>query len=194
MQSENYYTTLNFDVKKRPHPGMSQGMMEAAQRCPRWHRIALGIGGAGHLLLLGAVIALSLRGFWYHPTGCNGEGPSINTSDLHSSQCLQNQGTHRESKNITAAVSAFTGCAGDWLHHGGKCYFFSMTLKSWSDSRDDCAKRDAQLLEIQDASELVFIHNSRKAKNRAWIGLRITAPGHQWKWVTGLAVDTVRII
>ncbi|XP_029436646.1 killer cell lectin-like receptor subfamily F member 1 isoform X2 [Rhinatrema bivittatum] len=195
MQGEDYYTALNFDVKKRPRPGASQDMKEAKPQVPHWYRPAFRISGVLNVVLLLTVIALRIFGFLCNQddahTRCrkplgNSSVPGCGTWQIDSSP------SHSAAPLCPCLPGSGSGaqpCPMDWLWHKGKCYYFSRdTGRSWSRSREDCAKRDSQLLVIQDQEEKDFIHHQAGDRYH-WIGLHISSPGRSWTWVDGSPIS-----
>ncbi|KAJ7317284.1 hypothetical protein JRQ81_003446, partial [Phrynocephalus forsythii] len=45
-------------------------------------------------------------------------------------------------------------CPGHWNFHRDKCYWKSQHVKTWNQSRDDCLRKNAELLVIQDKEEM----------------------------------------
>uniref|UniRef100_A0A8C3XIQ2 C-type lectin domain-containing protein n=1 Tax=Chelydra serpentina TaxID=8475 RepID=A0A8C3XIQ2_CHESE len=80
-------------------------------------------------------------------------------------------------------------CPRHWAPHRDKCYWLSQESKYWSRGRDDCSRRGAHLLVIQDREELEFIQNITRNQNEVWIGLNITSPGRKWTWVDGSSLN-----
>ncbi|XP_069058027.1 killer cell lectin-like receptor subfamily F member 1 [Pleurodeles waltl] len=78
-------------------------------------------------------------------------------------------------------------CPGEWLMHGGKCYYFSSELKNWTKSHEYCSSSDSHLAVIKDKAELDFL--SSKIYKYHWIGFFNTAPGRCWTWVNGSALN-----
>uniref|UniRef100_K7F399 C-type lectin domain-containing protein n=1 Tax=Pelodiscus sinensis TaxID=13735 RepID=K7F399_PELSI len=135
--------------------------------CPRWHRTALGLGWAGNLILLGAVMALAVLVSQY---------PSQNP---------QTPGVPQSTERSHSRGAGCKLCPRHWVPHRDKCYWLSDGSKYWSRGRDDCSRKRSRLLVIQDWKEMAFIQNIRRDQNPVWIGLNITSPGSNWTWVDG---------
>ncbi|KAF6118040.1 C-type lectin like 1 [Phyllostomus discolor] len=45
----------------------------------------------------------------------------------------------------------------DWKLHGGKCYWFATSKKSWVESGKDCAMKNSQLMVIRDFTDMKSI-------------------------------------
>ncbi|KAF5897166.1 antigen like protein, partial [Clarias magur] len=73
----------------------------------------------------------------------------------------------------------------------GKCFAFNSSLyfmsnekKKWTESREDCRKRGADLVIINNKEEQSFIADKLQG-GRAWIGLSDRDTEGEWKWVDG---------
>ncbi|KAM5142383.1 C-type lectin domain family 2 member B-like [Mantella aurantiaca] len=75
-------------------------------------------------------------------------------------------------------------CPLNWVAFEGKCYFFSEDRNSWLSSRENCQKRNGDILCMEDTAEEKFISTQVTLKNgHFWVGLR--KHSSQWIWETG---------
>ncbi|XP_030276593.1 CD209 antigen-like protein E isoform X2 [Sparus aurata] len=69
-----------------------------------------------------------------------------------------------------------------WVYFHPSFYYISSIKKSWTDSRDDCLQRGADLIIINTKDEQEF---ARKFHALPWIGLTDRETKGMWKWVDG---------
>ncbi|XP_039373264.1 killer cell lectin-like receptor subfamily B member 1B allele C isoform X3 [Mauremys reevesii] len=173
MAGNIVYADLNFAGASSGPPYPSQHL--SLPQCPHWHRIALGVGWAGNVILAGVVIVL---GVWVTKGSCLDDF----RSQLKQTLCVSSLSNATEGSKCKL-------CPRDWLLHRRKCYWVSKEVKYWKKSFEDCTVKRSQMLVIQDQDEMDFIRNVTKAVNHIWIGLNVTSPEKNWMWVDGSLVN-----
>ncbi|KAI4879186.1 hypothetical protein NFI96_009089, partial [Prochilodus magdalenae] len=76
-----------------------------------------------------------------------------------------------------------------WRYFNSSFYYISTERKSWSESRQYCTERGADLVMIDSREEQVFI-NRLRGDQTAWIGLIYRNTEGGWRWVDGSSVTT----
>ncbi|XP_070767851.1 CD209 antigen-like protein C [Enoplosus armatus] len=81
-------------------------------------------------------------------------------------------------------------CPRGWLVFGSSCYYVSSQRGSWDGSRQDCARRDADLVVIGSRQEQAFLTGLTMA---AWVGMTDREEEGTWIWVDGTLVNKSRL-
>ncbi|XP_028454177.1 CD209 antigen-like protein E [Perca flavescens] len=73
-----------------------------------------------------------------------------------------------------------------WRRFQCSCYYKSIEMKNWTESRRDCQNRGADLVIIHSKDEYDFVSELNKPET-SWIGLESVSTNdwskHEWKWV-----------
>ncbi|XP_044839583.1 killer cell lectin-like receptor subfamily F member 1 [Mauremys mutica] len=193
MEDEEGYTELNLRPKMTSSDRPCQPGTQDHTQCPRWHRLAAGLGAAGILILLGAVIAMGVWVSQLKGSLNSLENKGTRETLIHQSNCstgLKDFHFHLkqfvcESSHNSTEGSGCKLCPPNWLLHRDKCYWVSKEKNPWDKSRDDCSRRSSRLLVIRDQDEMTFIQNTTRDTNQIWLGLTVTSPARKWTWVDG---------
>ncbi|KAL6467025.1 hypothetical protein MHYP_G00248290 [Metynnis hypsauchen] len=76
-----------------------------------------------------------------------------------------------------------------WRYFNSHIYYISTEKKRWSESRQDCRERGADLLIINSRGEQEFINRIFRG-HEAWIGLTDQSTEGTWKWVDDSPLTT----
>ncbi|KAG7313966.1 hypothetical protein KOW79_022462 [Hemibagrus wyckioides] len=76
-----------------------------------------------------------------------------------------------------------------WISFSSSIYYISNEVKTWHESRQDCEKREGDLVIINNKEEQEFI-TKHLGNKRAWIGLSDKDTEGEWKWVDGKPLTT----
>ncbi|XP_039677183.1 CD209 antigen-like protein A [Perca fluviatilis] len=72
-----------------------------------------------------------------------------------------------------------------WTRYQCSCYYKSIKMKNWTESRKDCQNRGADLVIIKSKEENDFVSELNKPET-SWIGLQSVSTNDwndEWKWV-----------
>ncbi|XP_026232665.1 uncharacterized protein LOC113173469, partial [Anabas testudineus] len=76
-------------------------------------------------------------------------------------------------------------CPAGWTKFSCSCYFLSTESGSWTEGRQDCRTRGADLVVIDSDEEQTFLSNFTKEDMWSWIGLTDGEQENSWKWIDG---------
>ncbi|KAF5892650.1 antigen like protein, partial [Clarias magur] len=77
-----------------------------------------------------------------------------------------------------------------WTYSNSSVYIIINEQKSWTESRQNCIEREADLVIINSKEEQEFVTKLRGSGKRAWIGLRGRDRENKWKWVDDTTLIT----
>uniref|UniRef100_A0A9J8DLD6 Si:ch73-122g19.1 n=1 Tax=Cyprinus carpio carpio TaxID=630221 RepID=A0A9J8DLD6_CYPCA len=72
----------------------------------------------------------------------------------------------------------------EWIYYQFSFYYMSNETKNWTESRQDCLKKGADLIIINSSEEQDFVKNIT-VNREFWIGLTDSDVEGSWKWVDG---------
>ncbi|XP_028668320.1 FRAS1-related extracellular matrix protein 1b [Erpetoichthys calabaricus] len=82
--------------------------------------------------------------------------------------------------NPQPQVSKTASCPEGWTLHGGRCYFLSDKVASWTGAEMDCGRRfQSHLVSVHSSTEMTWLRQFAKGQP-FWIGLRSTSEGITW--------------
>ncbi|XP_071263138.1 C-type lectin domain family 4 member E-like isoform X2 [Salvelinus alpinus] len=83
--------------------------------------------------------------------------------------------------------SVHLSCSEGWNKFESCWYFVSTERETWSESREDCLERGADLVIINSREEQTYLFSLKKG---VWIGLTDSETEGFWKWVDGTPLNT----
>lgn len=96
---------------------------------------------------------------------------------------VQNKNLDKEKADLKRRYNMLNPtCLEAWKKFGSSLYYISDRTESWDESRQNCLKRGADLMIINDRGEQEFICTF---KMFFWIGLTDRETKGTWKWVDG---------
>ncbi|KAF5889948.1 antigen like protein, partial [Clarias magur] len=145
-----------------------------------WSRCYRLTGVCGVLLCVLLLTAVTL--LWIKFTNVNEDNNQLKTS--YDNLTIMRDGLQRERGELISFFSKM-----DWTYFSSSLYYISNESKNWTESRQDCRVRGADLVIINSTEEQKFI-NTLVGSRRAWIGLTDRDQEDEWKWVDNTTLIT----
>ncbi|XP_047387133.1 C-type lectin domain family 17, member A [Sciurus carolinensis] len=79
-------------------------------------------------------------------------------------------------------------CPEGWLPFEGKCYYFSLSTKSWDEARKFCQENYSHLVIINTLAEHNFVAKAHGSPRVYWLGLNDKGREGDWRWLDGSPV------
>ncbi|XP_070767998.1 CD209 antigen-like protein E [Enoplosus armatus] len=167
VQSEQSEITMDYvnlpDASDRNNALKSGGVTAAVPERKLYRLVAVSFG---LLCILQAALNISLR-------------LALHSSDSTVSCKNLTEETDELKRKLTNFDKYFQQ---GWVYFHPSFYYISSIKKSWTESRDDCLQRGADLMIINSKEEQDF---TRKLHKLMWVGLTDREIKGTWKWVDG---------
>ncbi|XP_073685570.1 CD209 antigen-like protein C [Garra rufa] len=180
-ESADYVRDLDFRTETNTHqPHQPTGSDSVKSRCSRAAVVCLVLLCA---LLLATVIVLCVH---IHTNNTNytkeRDGLLTNITNLREERnelIIKNKNISNKTQLLNQLELLYK-----WIYYQSSFYYMSTEKKNWTESRQDCLKRRADLIIINNSEEQEFVKKITE-KREFWIGLTDTAEEGTWKWVNG---------
>ncbi|XP_060720563.1 CD209 antigen-like protein C [Tachysurus vachellii] len=136
------------------------------------------------VLLLTAIIVLSIK-LSKQNTEYNNQ--TIETNQLQTRYNNQTIETNQLQKQKDSFQKKLTSVG--WTLFQSSLYYISTEMKNWTESKEDCRKRGADLVIINSKEEQTFVEEFNKKRGN-YIGLSDRDKEGTFKWVDGTALNT----
>ncbi|XP_017316719.1 CD209 antigen-like protein E [Ictalurus punctatus] len=148
------------------------------------------------VLLLCVLLLSAITVLWIQFTSLNTENNQLQTSynnlpiEGDQSQTSYNTLTRERDQLLQERLELHSALLKlGWRFFNSSVYNISTEMKSWTESRDYCRERGADLVIINSKEEQEFI-SKILGRRKAWIGLNDRDREGEWKWVDGTPLNT----
>ncbi|XP_038577163.1 C-type lectin domain family 4 member E-like isoform X2 [Micropterus salmoides] len=189
---EEIYVNAEYDRSVDSKPDRYQTDSRSSVR--RFHSAVLCLGLLSVFLLAGVICF----GVLYHHSAA--DFSTINTNLTEHLQASNNKlssmseerellnasliETTKELNRLQSLMRQNKSCPAGWRIFLCSCYLLSSKTASWTEGRQDCRNRGADLVVIDSAEEQKFLSDLTTVQT-SWIGLTDREMERSWKWIDG---------
>ncbi|XP_051031913.1 C-type lectin domain family 9 member A-like [Phodopus roborovskii] len=190
MHEEEIYCSLQWD---NPPSEDSQKCLSASKCSGTWCAVTA-ISCVLCVGLLATSIFLGIKFFQVSSLAMNQQErliqqdrQLINLTQWQRNYTLQMKNCQTLQQRPPRSGSNCSPCPHNWIQHGKSCYYFFQLWKMWNDSKENCLKEGASLLQIDSKEEMDFMIPSlwNLKEKEYWVGVYQDELSRSWFWLDG---------